>query len=380
VHRAIDRRCAPFEFLPVYSTCTFCHASLGRNEALERFPVGRRVAIDQARGRLWAVCYVCGQWNLSPLETRWEAIEEGEKLYRDARLRVSTDQIGLARLKDGTELVRVGEPLRPEFAAWRYGERFAKRWRITGRVTAAYAGVMALGKYAGAFTSLVGFAPVAAILGVDIGVEARTRFSTAAWIRLPSGRRARVTHAHAQHMLVTKDPELPGGWRLEVPHEPVAAPWRFARFRDPFTTFTGDSAREVAAQLLPRLNRGGGRKQDVERAVGLLDSFGSPDAIMRLAAEHSHPRERADALDTGPSPEDTLRLVNFGKGPFAAAPAEIRLAVEMAVHEDAERRAMQGELAQLAQRWKDAEEVAAIADDLVVAPMLLRAMERLRLR
>ena len=26
----------------MYSTCLFCHASLGANEAVERFPVGRR--------------------------------------------------------------------------------------------------------------------------------------------------------------------------------------------------------------------------------------------------------------------------------------------------------------------------------------------------
>ena len=72
----------------MYSTCTFCHTSLGRNEAIERFSVGRRLAFDQAKGRLWVVCPNCQQWNLSPLEERWEAIEAGERLYRDTRLRV----------------------------------------------------------------------------------------------------------------------------------------------------------------------------------------------------------------------------------------------------------------------------------------------------
>jgi hypothetical protein len=38
----------------------------------------------------------------------------------------------------------------------------------------------------------------------------------------------------------------------------------------------------------------------------------------------------------------------------------------MAVHEEQERRAMAGELAALERAWKDAEEIAAIADDLLV--------------
>src|SRR5688572_17561670 len=107
----------------MFSTCLFCHAALGANEVLERFPLGRRLAFDPARGRLWVVCPKCRGWNLSPLEIRWEAIEDCERLFRDARMRVSTDTIGLARLSEGLELVRIGHADRPEFAAWRYGER-----------------------------------------------------------------------------------------------------------------------------------------------------------------------------------------------------------------------------------------------------------------
>ena len=87
----------------MYSTCIFCHASLGRNEAIEHFPVGRRLAFDAAKGRLWVVCRTCERWNLSPLEERWEAIEECERLFRGTKLRVSTDNIGLARVKEGND-------------------------------------------------------------------------------------------------------------------------------------------------------------------------------------------------------------------------------------------------------------------------------------
>src|SRR6478609_1503996 len=113
----------------MYATCLFCNKALGNNEALESFPVGRRLAFDAAKGRLWVVCPNCERWNLSPLEERWEAIEQSEKLYRDSRRRVATDNIGLAKLRDGTTLVRIGAPLRPEFAAWRYGDQFGRRRR-----------------------------------------------------------------------------------------------------------------------------------------------------------------------------------------------------------------------------------------------------------
>jgi len=42
-----------------------------------------------------------------------------------------------------------------------------------------------------------------------------------------------------------------------------------------------------------------------------------------------------------------------------------RLALEMAANEDTERRALEGQLAELEAAWRDAEEIAAIADTLL---------------
>ena len=86
----------------MFATCLFCNESLDCNESLESFPVGKRLAFDAAKGRLWVICRKCERWNLSPLEERWEAIEQAERLYRDTRKRVATDNIGLAKLRDGT--------------------------------------------------------------------------------------------------------------------------------------------------------------------------------------------------------------------------------------------------------------------------------------
>ena len=71
----------------MYSTCLFCASSLGTNEAIEAFPVGSHVAFDAARGRLWAICPRCGRWNLAPIEERWEAVEDAERLFTDTRMR-----------------------------------------------------------------------------------------------------------------------------------------------------------------------------------------------------------------------------------------------------------------------------------------------------
>ncbi|MGV3710434.1 MAG: hypothetical protein ACO1Q7_16505 [Gemmatimonas sp.] len=98
----------------MFSTCLVCHRSLGDNDAIERFPVGRRLAFDELTGRLWAVCKPCGHWNFSPIEERWEAIESCERLYREARIEAATDNLGITTLKSGLDLIRVGKPKRPE--------------------------------------------------------------------------------------------------------------------------------------------------------------------------------------------------------------------------------------------------------------------------
>lgn len=43
------------------------------------------------------------------------------------RLRASTENISLTRLHGGLELIRIGRPLRPELALWRYAARLQRR-------------------------------------------------------------------------------------------------------------------------------------------------------------------------------------------------------------------------------------------------------------
>src|SRR5690348_5657063 len=106
--RPLDPQAYPSRGAILYQHCIFCSADLGSNEILEDFPVGQSVAFDPHKGRLWAVCSRCGRWNLAPIEERWEAVESAEQRFRSARQRVHRENIGVARLEDGTRFIRVG--------------------------------------------------------------------------------------------------------------------------------------------------------------------------------------------------------------------------------------------------------------------------------
>ena len=152
------------------ATCLHCSKSLGGNDVLETLPIGRRIAFDAAQGRLWVVCRHCAKWNLVPFDTRLETIDAAERLFHDTRMRYSTDNIGLARLREGLELVRIGPAQRPEFAAWRYGGQYRRRRQRN----LALAGVSAIGAGTLAVAGLAAAATVAGTIGAiawtgDIG-------------------------------------------------------------------------------------------------------------------------------------------------------------------------------------------------------------------
>ena len=336
----------------MFTRCIYCHGDLGANEAVEIFPVGRRLAFDAARGRLWVVCRACERWNLSPLDERWEAIESAERLYRDTRRRASTDNIGLARLADGTELVRVGKPQRPEFAAWRYGDQFGRR-RVryvargalgVGAVGALWAGGAAAGVAVGGFAWIFVNLAQRIIEGDPDKIVARVAHADV------EGGEARVRRKHVKHLRLRADAESPHGFALGVPYG-----------KKRVLQLTGDEALRAAGMLLPAVNRSGGRADAVRDAVALLDE--SPDPLRYF--------ERT-ALRAPSSPSTKQKFA------IAALPAPVRLALEMAAHEESERRALEGELAQLERAWRDAEEIAAIADDMFLPAGVRTRLDALR--
>ena len=96
----------------MYTTCLFCQKPLGANESIEASPIGRRVAFDSAKGRLWVVCRQSERWNLAPFDARWEALEQCERAYRDTR-RAAEELAGIAdRLATPPEIERRLDDLR----------------------------------------------------------------------------------------------------------------------------------------------------------------------------------------------------------------------------------------------------------------------------
>ena len=343
----------------MYATCLFCNRPLGSNESIEQFPVGRRLAFDSAKGRLWVVCPACERWNLSPLEERWEAIEEAERRYRGTRLRAATDQIGLARLRDGTELVRIGEPLRPEFAAWRYGDQFGRRRRR--QMVIAGAGLTAIGAVvAGGIAAGAGIGGLGWMLArlARTAVKGNPR-SVIARVRTEDQHILRVRFGHLSE--TTLEPGAMSPIAIDLRHD--TGRWRFE----------GPEAMRVASSLMPKVNRYGGTKQTIADAVDALESTRGSEGYLESLS-------RTARITTQPAPRRVRRLSIMhdvpNHGLFGLSPVQ-RLAFEMALHEEAERRAMEGELAELERAWREAEEIAAISDDLLLPAGVEQKLERI---
>ena len=325
----------------MYSTCLFCHSPLGANEAIEHFPVGRRLAFDSSKGRLWVVCRTCERWNLSPLEERWEAIEECERRFEGTRMRASTDNIGLAKLPEGIELVRIGAALRPEFAAWRYGDQFGRRRRRTmlqaglglGALGAVVAGGIAAGAGIGGFGWMI-------MQSARYILDGNPR-AVVGHVTGHDGQPLAVRRLHLKHTRWQVD-DSGNEHRLAIGFK-----------RGPIV-LTGEEARRQAGVLIVHANRRGGNRTQVQRAVERVQEAGSAEALVAGMATRNQPvpvwRKESQVRDADP----------FGMNP------ERRLAFEMALHEEQERRALEGELLALERAWRDAEEIAKISDNLLV--------------
>jgi hypothetical protein len=314
----------------MYSTCIFCRSRLGHNDLVEGWPAGRRLAFDAMKGRLWVICPRCARWNLAPLEERWEAVEACESHFGTARARYSTDNIGLAQDSRGLDLVRIGSPTRREFAAWRYG-RVLRRRRAQMSALVATSAVVAAG---------VGFGGVwLGAFDMDVAFAGAYAFS-AGMAAIHTFRRLARIDAGAGNVVDIRANDLPKLRLREVDGTPVLD----IRQRAKVTTIRGPRALAAVRSILPWLNRSGGSSPEVDEAVEILEYKGD-QAWPRLDASREQPAEG-------------FALTGLG--------ASHRLAVEMAANEEIERRALEGELAALEREWRDAEEVARIADDLLV--------------
>lgn len=354
----------------MHTRCIFCRGDLGANEVIESFPVGRRLAFDAAKGRLWVVCPSCAQWNLTPVEARWEAVEACERRFRDAKVRMQGEQVGMARLPEGLELVRIGRPVRLELNTWRYGDQFRLRRRL-GMI-----GSIAAGAATG--TALIAGAPMLLPVLLTPALVVGTLISQAGIIHHARQGITRLPHPDGGEVLVTPNErgfirlveraEGEGGWGLDVPYARKVLPgdpWWRTHLNLPAegtARYAGAGAQAAAARLLTSGRKAGARPKLITEAVSLIEEAGSSEAWFRSAAKQTR-KWAADA-----SWGDT--------GAVWHLPKPVRLALEMAAHEETERRALEGELAELEARWREAEEVAAIADDMFLPASVTRFLAR----
>ena len=358
----------------MYTVCLHCSRALGRNAMVETFPVGRRLAFDAAKGRLWVVCPSCQRWCLTPIEERWETIEMCEKLFRDARLRASTGEIGLVRLAEGLELVRVGAPLLPEISAWRYGREFSARRRKAIVAATGIAGVAAVGAAAGVVSGAASaWVGLFAIGGVPV-IHMTALLGFTAYAALDNARAIKLRHDGRElHVLRAnlRDTSLfeaasGDSWGLHLKHS-------YGRL-----TLTGEEARRATARLLARANGIGAAgwlvRDSAERLVqaSSLHSFIQETARYSSSLADEYAQRRKEFQQAFARSPMTAGKFNQSRNPgsLALLAPPTRLALEMALHEESERAALEGELAPLIAAWREAEEIAGISDALLVSPVV----------
>ena len=326
----------------MFTRCMFCHTTFGTEGPVEHFPVGGRVAFDPGRGRLWAICDSCRRWNLAPIEERWEALEELERLSRDqGRLLSETDNIALIRA-GSHELVKVGRAGLTEEAWWRYGRELRERRSHYKRLK--YIEIVAM---------------VAA--GFYWGGEALNRisrwydFGSTAWRGSLACPRCgepltEISFRSSKRLIVVPDADAAVALEIGCPR------CRFGenpgRYR-----LEGLPAQHVLRRVLAWRHYAGASEGRIREATSVIMQAGSAEHLSRAVADGALTIEKLDAK------RHRTRSI----------------ALEIALNDEVERRLLEAELAELEARWQEEEKLAAIVDgELTPLPALERMRRSLR--
>jgi hypothetical protein len=310
----------------MYRTCAFCNGNLPGDGGPSGLGVGQRLAFDEWKARLWVICPKCSRWNLAPLEDRLEKIEALARAAGEGRVAAATEQVALIRWQQ-YDLVRVGKPRRLEFATWRYGERLKARRREQLK-----------------FVLPVTIAAVG--LAVAVNVTAGGSLGVFVW-NVPRGAQWLYTRMIGRRSVSVAEPPICErcGSVLQVRARHIAYARVVRQAQNDIALIlscpnchaegamlVGRDAQMALRQGLTYLAVARSGRQRVEDAARLVEGAGGPEQLIHDVARR----------------ELTLRSL---------AP-ERRLALEMAVDERAE-------VAELERQWRDAEELADIADGLL---------------
>lgn len=148
--------------------------------------------------------------------------------------------------------MRIGDPLRPEMAAWRYGDQFGRRRRrhlILSRATLLLVPTVFVS--ASLALGLTGVGGLTWQLGRSIRSLYR-RQHVVGVATLPSGRKVPLTPHIASTAALRR--RTGGTWTLDLPRKGLLP--------QPDLQFGGEDALAVARSLLPIVNRAGASQRD----------------------------------------------------------------------------------------------------------------------
>ena len=336
----------------MFTRCLVCHTPFPPNEELEHYSTGSRIAYDPARGRLWSICRSCKRWSLAPIEERWEALDEIEKLVTDrAKLLSQTDNIAL--LKAGhLDVVRVGRANLTEEAWWRYGRELTARRERHQKVT--FIGTVAVGTAIAGGWATGGLGWFGAWILWDNAPDkvadlARwVRFGSTAW----RGRQAchqcgyvfRSIAYNRRGGLILRPGEDEGrlGVTLRCP--------KCGNYEDGGLHLTGREGEHMVRRVLAYHHHAGATERKVRSATRLIEEAGSASDLSRIVVKQG--RRLGDLQRTG------------------------AIALEIAANEAAEQRLLELEVAGLEQHWRTEEELASIMDGELTPLPLLETLRR----
>jgi len=269
------------------------------------------------------VCPRCSRWNLTPFDDRLERIEAVARAASQGRIAASTQQVALIRW-ERYDLVRVGKPPRVELATWRYGERLRNRQRERMKVVVPLT-VAAIG---------LGIAAnVAAGGGFGVVVWNVHRLADRFYVWLVGSRKVQLVEppicAHCGTLMQLRARHVQYARIVPDRHAEMAVVLSCPKCRQEGAQLTGTDAIQVLRQGLTYMNLDKGGRRRAEDAAREVDQVGGADQLVRDIARR----------------ELTLRSLRAERG----------LALEMAVDERAE-------VEELERQWKEAEEIADIAD------------------
>ena len=326
----------------MFQTCAFCSGTLGGDGGASGLGVGRRFAFDGWKSRAWVICQRCGRWNLTPLDGRLDAVAALDRMAAAGRVAATTDQVALVRC-GASDVVRVGKPPRIELAGWRYGERLKARERERLKVVVPVT-VVAIG----ATIAL----NVAA--GGSLGVMFGQYPQLANWLYTTSVGQRRVdveppVCRYCGKIMLLRAKHVRNARLTRTTHQDLALLLSCPRCESLGAMLEGADAELALRHGLTYMNLKKGRriKRRAEEAAGAVERAGGPQELIASAARR----------------EEVVASLKGAQG----------LALEMAVDEQAEVRDLERE-------WRRAEEIAEIADNLLVPPSIEDELRHLKER